>query len=413
MKRFIENFITFILIFLIIIIFGGTVFFALDVFGVIQVPEKYSLASLLYSQIEVIAAGENLTDDIIQDDFNSKDKDKDKVNDNNFIIENVTETEEVSADDYKDPLEELERLQEEQNLNNYQSSQTVNVNNFYYEQLDEYGKIIYDRLYENIDKLKTGTYEADFGTEFNDLLHEENGTEVLNNSFQLAINALTFDNTDLFYIDVTKINLLTEITTRAFSTTYRVKIGGNGQSYLADGFWDEEYVDIALGYVEDIKNNIISKTTGKDRVEQIKIVHDYLVDTVEYDLEAGSNIYNIYGTLIDKRAVCEGYARAFKYILDDLEIPTVIACGLAKNSAGVTETHAWNYVQLENGQWYAIDVTWDDPVIIGSGIISDSIKYQYFLKGANKFFEDHFEDGNIVGEADFEYPKLSVLDYYN
>lgn len=411
MKRFIENFITFILIFLIIIIFGGTVFFALDVFGVIHVPEKYSLASLLYSQIEVIAAGENLTDDIIQDDFNSKDKDK--VNDNNFIIENVTETEEVSADDYKDPLEELERLQEEQNINNYQSSQTVNVNNFYYEQLDEYGKIIYDRLYENIDKLKTGTYEADFGTEFNDLLHEENGTEVLNNSFQLAINALTFDNTDLFYIDVTKINLLTEITTRAFSTTYRVKIGGNGQSYLADGFWDEEYVDIALGYIEDIKNNIISKTTGKDRVEQIKIVHDYLVDTVEYDLEAGSNIYNIYGTLIDKRAVCEGYARAFKYILDDLEIPTVIACGLAKNSAGVTETHAWNYVQLENGQWYAIDVTWDDPVIIGSGIISDSIKYQYFLKGANKFFEDHFEDGNIVGEADFEYPKLSVLDYYN
>ncbi len=411
MKRFIENFITFILIFLIIIIFGGTVFFALDVFGVIQVPEKYSLASLLYSQIEVIAAGENLTDDIIQDDFNSKDKDK--VNDNNLIIENVTETEEVSAEDYKDPLEELERLQEEQNINNYQSSQTVNVNNFYYEQLDEYGKVIYDRLYENIDKLKTGTYEADFGTEFNDLLHEENGTEVLNNSFQLAINALTFDNTDLFYIDVTKINLLTEITTRAFSTTYRVKIGGNGQSYLADGFWDEEYVDIALGYIEDIKNNIISKTTGKDRVEQIKIVHDYLVDTVEYDLEAGSNIYNIYGTLIDKRAVCEGYARAFKYILDDLEIPTVIACGLAKNSAGVTETHAWNYVQLENGQWYAIDVTWDDPVIIGSGIISDSIKYQYFLKGANKFFEDHFEDGNIVGEADFEYPKLSVLDYYN
>lgn len=411
MRRFIENFITFILIFLIIIIFGGTVFFALDVFGVIHVPEKYSLASLLYSQIEVIAAGENLTDDIIQDDFNSKDKDK--VNDNNLIIENVTETEEVSAEDYKDPLEELERLQEEQNINNYQSSQTVNVNNFYYEQLDEYGKVIYDRLYENIDKLKTGTYEADFGTEFNDLLHEENGTEVLNNSFQLAINALTFDNTDLFYIDVTKINLLTEITTRAFSTTYRVKIGGNGQSYLADGFWDEEYVDIALGYIEDIKNNIISKTTGKDRVEQIKIVHDYLVDTVEYDLEAGSNIYNIYGTLIDKRAVCEGYARAFKYILDDLEIPTVIACGLAKNSAGVTETHAWNYVQLENGQWYAIDVTWDDPVIIGSGIISDSIKYQYFLKGANKFFEDHFEDGNIVGEADFEYPKLSVLDYYN
>lgn len=406
MRRFIENFITFILIFLIIIISGGTIFFALDIFGFIQVPEKYSLASLLYSQIEVIAAGENLIEDISEDDLEVKYKDEN-------IIENVSTTEEVSAEDYKDPLEELERLQEEQNINNYQSSQTVNINNFYYEQLDEYGKIIYDKLYQNMDKLKTGTYEADFGTQFDDLLHEENGTEILNNSFQLAINALTFDNTELFYIDVTKINLLTEITTRAFSTTYRVKIGGNGQSYLAEGFWDKEYVDIALGYVEDIKNDIISKTSGKDRIEQIKIVHDYLIDTVEYDIDAGSNIYNIYGTLIDKRAVCEGYARAFKYILDDLEIPTVIACGLAKNSAGITETHAWNYVQLENGEWYAIDVTWDDPVIIGSGKINDNIKYQYFLRGANKFFEDHFEDGNIVGKSDFKYPKLSVLDYYN
>lgn len=406
MRRFIENFITFILIFLIIIISGGTIFFALDIFGFIQVPEKYSLASLLYSQIEVIAAGENLIEDISEEDFEVKHKDEN-------IIENVSTTEEVSAEDYKDPLEELERLQEEQNINNYQSSQTVNINNFYYEQLDEYGKIIYDKLYQNMDKLKTGTYEADFGTQFDDLLHEENGTEILNNSFQLAINALTFDNTELFYIDVTKINLLTEITTRAFSTTYRVKIGGNGQSYLAEGFWDKEYVDIALGYVEDIKNDIISKTSGKDRIEQIKIVHDYLIDTVEYDIDAGSNIYNIYGTLIDKRAVCEGYARAFKYILDDLEIPTVIACGLAKNSAGITETHAWNYVQLENGEWYAIDVTWDDPVIIGSGKINDNIKYQYFLRGANKFFEDHFEDGNIVGKSDFKYPKLSVLDYYN
>ena len=125
MRRFIENFITFILIFLIIIISGGTIFFALDIFGFIQVPEKYSLASLLYSQIEVIAAGENLIEDISEDDLEVKYKDEN-------IIENVSTTEEVSAEDYKDPLEELERLQEEQNINNYQSSQTVNINNFYY-----------------------------------------------------------------------------------------------------------------------------------------------------------------------------------------------------------------------------------------------------------------------------------------
>lgn len=409
MKKFLENFITFILILTIIIISGGTVYFALDVFGIIDVPAKYSIASIFYSQIEVIASGENLIEDIT--DYEPKVTPEKKV-----IKEfpNENKTHEVSSSNMADPLAELERLREEaKNKNNYQANEEINVNNFYYEQLDEYGKKIYDKLYENIEQLKTGTYEADFGKDFDDLLHEETGKDVLNNSFQLAINALTFDNPDLFYIDVTKMYLLTEITTRAFSKTYRVKIGGNGNSYLAQEFSDENYVNTAIRNIEEIKRDIISSTHNKNEVEKIKIVHDYLVDTMEYDLQAGENIYNIYGALIDKRAVCEGYARAFKYILDDLGIHTVIACGLAKNSTGVTESHAWNYVQLEDGNWYAIDVTWDDPVIIGTGRVDESIKYQYFLRGANKFFEDHFEDGNIVGESGFKYPALSVLDYYN
>ena len=409
MRKLLETFINFILILTIIIISAGTVYFTLDVFGIIDVPSKYSIASIFYSQIEVIASGENLVEDIIDYDSNI-------IQENKVIREfpNKTEKEEVDLSNNVDPLAELERLQEEaKNKNNYQTNQEINTNNFYYEQLDEYGKKIYDKLYENIEQLKTGTYEADFGKEFNDLLHEETGKDVLNNSFQLAINALTFDNPDLFYIDVTKMYLLTEITTRAFSKTYKVKIGGNGNSYLAEEFSDENYVNTAIRNIEEIKRDIISNTHNKDEIEKIKIVHDYLVDNIEYDLGAGSNIYNIYGALIDKKAVCEGYARAFKYILDDLGIHTIIACGIAKNSAGVTESHAWNYVQLEDGTWYAIDVTWDDPVIIGTGRVDESVKYQYFLRGANKFFEDHFEDGNIVAESGFIYPSLSVLDYYN
>ena len=44
--------------------FGAQRNFVLDVFGIITVPSKYSIASLFYSQIEVIATGgEILTDD--------------------------------------------------------------------------------------------------------------------------------------------------------------------------------------------------------------------------------------------------------------------------------------------------------------------------------------------------------------
>lgn len=404
MKKFIDDFITAILLIISIIIFLVTVYFCLDVFGIIQVPQKYSIASLFYSQIEVIASSEEISNNVVPNN--------DEIKESNPRVIKIEKNNNVSADDTltSEYWKLLEQQNKEKPIENIELDENTTSQNFYYEQLDEYGKIIYDKLDENLDELKTGTYNAEFGLTFDELLHQENGTEVLNNSFQLAINAITFDNPDLFYLDVTKLYLLTEITTRAFSKTYEVSIGANGASYLSDNFSNEENVNNAINNIEQIKNEILSSVENENDIEKIKIVHDYLVDSIEYDSSAGENIYNVYGALINKRAVCEGYARSFKYIMDDLGIPCIIACGIAKNSTGAAENHAWNYVQLDN-KWYAVDVTWDDPVIIGEGKISESIKYEYFLRGSNKFFEDHFEDGNIVGESNFKYPALSVIDY--
>lgn len=407
------SFITLILVLLIIFVFSITVYFCLDVFGIITVPAKYSIASLFYSHIDIIATqGQIVTEEVFPQNTidTSNTVNKTEKKENTEIIVELNSDEPIP-----NPIEELERLQEERRKEQEKNKQEqiTNAEKFYYNQLDEYGKIIYDKLFINIEKLKTGTYTAEYDTTFDDLLHQENGSEVLNNSFQLAINALTFDNPELFYIDITKINLITEITTRAFSTTYRISIGGNGKSYLSNEFPSVEDVVRAVNQVDTVKNNIIALTNEND-VENLKIVHDYLIDNVEYDTEyilnSGKNSYNVYGTLINKRAVCEGYARAYKSIMDDLGIPCIIACGIGKNNSGVTESHAWNYVYVKEN-WYAIDVTWDDPVIIGNGSISDDIKYRYFLVGADQFFADHFEDGNIAGEYSFEYPMLSSTNY--
>lgn len=56
--------------------------------------------------------------------------------------------------------------------------------------------------------------------------------------------------------------------------------------------------------------------------------------------------------------VCEGYARAFKLICDKLNIPCVLVSGTAGDN---NEAHMWNYVKVD-GSWYAVDVTWDDPI---------------------------------------------------
>lgn len=408
MKNTFENIITGLIIIMIICIFAGTIYFCLDVFGIIKVPAEYSIASLFYSKIEVIASsGENIYDDVIPSNIIFPENNVQRQEDTDNIEEVVAEPEDNGLQEI---IDQINKNEEDKKASSQQIIPNQDVNFFYYEQLDTYGRIIYDKLYNHIDELKTGTYTADFGTDFNDLLHEENGEEVLKNSFQLAINALTFDNPELFYIDVTKMYLLTEITTRAFTKTYKVSIGGNGESYLADEFNSNESVSFAISNVFECRREIIDKCNGLDTISKIKIVHDYLVETIEYDSEAGNNIYNIYGALINRKAVCEGYARACKYILDEMDIPCIIACGVAKNNMGNTESHAWNYIQLD-GKWYALDVTWDDPIIPANATLTKDKKYAYFLKGANEFFADHFEDGNIVGESNFKYPQLSVVDY--
>ncbi len=82
------------------------------------------------------------------------------------------------------------------------------------------------------------------------------------------------------------------------------------------------------------------------------------------------------------------------------------------NSSGQIEAHAWNYVQMDDGQWYAIDVTWDDPIIIGDGVPGKDIKYKYFLRGSDAFFKNHTENGDVsrTGQS-FKYKKLSLFDY--
>ena len=54
----------------------------------------------------------------------------------------------------------------------------------------------------------------------------------------------------------------------------------------------------------------------------------------------------------------------------------------------------WNYVKLD-GKWYAVDTTWDDPVIVGGGIASEETKHRYFLKGSKDFYKNHEEKFTI------------------
>lgn len=288
----------------------------------------------------------------------------------------------------------------------------VNVDKYFYNQLEEPSKTIYKALESNKENMKSGTYKIELGENFSDILEKENGQEELGNYYQSAIEAYIYDNPEVFYLNPSKMYLNIETITEFASVSYNVFINsGNEANYLADGFTNEEEVRDAINKVEEVKNYIFSQRREND-YENIKMLHDYLVDNIEYDTTISrNNIYDVYGALVNRVSVCEGYARSFKYILDEMGIPCVLVIGTGTNSQGETERHAWNYVELE-GSWYAVDCTWDDPIIIGGGGQTLESRYRYFLKGANEFNSDHIASGYFTPDGkEFSYPALSRNSY--
>lgn len=387
-----DGFISVIIMIIVCLITVICLYFILDIYGFIEVPKEYSLVELLNPS----------EDTIIQTELSKSDNTniRKRVTDNKDFSDQNTEI------DISDPVKG-----NKDNNKNERDYINLDSNRFYYSQLDDVGKIIYTKVINEKENLKKGNYVIEFGKEFNKLLNSDGGDEVLNSAFQSAMNAVLLDNPDIFYIDITKMYLLTHSTTYAFTgTTYEVSIGTNDAgSYLNDNF-DESAVEVADTKLKSLRK-VISKNLDGNDVDKIKQIHDYLIDNLEYDSTfSNDNIYNIYGALINKSTVCEGYAKAFKYLLDDAGIPSVIICGTAQNSKGQIENHAWNYILLD-GKWYAVDVTWDDPIIVGGGKLSEESKYKYYLRGSEALFQDHEENGNVVTDVYFDYPKLNSEDY--
>jgi len=113
---------------------------------------------------------------------------------------------------------------------------------------------------------------------------------------------------------------------------------------------------------------------GMDDATKAFLAHNYLADTIDYTLiENASGIetsymQSAYGALVKKKCVCQGYAEAFKRLMDFEGIPCDVVCGQTK---GATTYHAWNILKLNDERDnYHIDVTWDS---------SDArVSYKYF-----------------------------------
>lgn len=135
-----------------------------------------------------------------------------------------------------------------------------------------------------------------------------------------------------------------------------------------------------------IKSETSEKNTDK---ENIKAIHDYLVNNTDYDMKnykkgtIPESSYRITGILQHGVSVCNGYMENFQLLMDMLGINCISVSGKANNGSGNGyQKHAWNMVEIDN-KWYWIDVTWDDPSNV------KMLRYDYYLLTDKQMKTDH------------------------
>ncbi len=136
--------------------------------------------------------------------------------------------------------------------------------------------------------------------------------------------------------------------------------------------------------LEAVVNDVVSQAETKATAyEKLLLIHDYIIDRTRYDQETYQLISSgdadrevfasstAYGCLVNGTAVCSGYATAFQLLAQRLGF----LCGRVSGFKTGGESHEWNFIRAD-GDFYFVDVTWDDPVSQDGD--ADLKSYEYF-----------------------------------
>ena len=272
---------------------------------------------------------------------------------------------------------------------------------YYFQQLDADGKKMYNMILDKAkavtdpsdpDQLKVTFDKDDFGGVTTPSV--ESGLK--------SFHAFYYDHPEVFWIPngITYGYLGDNITSITFSCT------ANDSATLAT-----QKEKVATG-TEKVKVDA-EFTYGK-----VKQIHDWIVSNTTYDTESVGRddaymAHNIYGVLVDKTGVCESYARTFMYLCQMNGINSIVSIGKGVSDDG-SEDHMWNYVQMEDGLYYCMDPTWDDP-IDQNGNDTGKVYYNYFLKGADNVYKGRAftasHKDEMKSENGLNIPELSKDNY--
>ena len=278
-----------------------------------------------------------------------------------------------------------------------------------------------------------------------------NGDTTLLDAMGAARDAFYTDYDGIFYVDFEYLSLRV---TQDTSGTYHAYLGvGRSDTYWTKGFTSTAQIKSAIVEYKTELNKIVNLAKAAEatdeqkedygselatQIEQIRKAHAEIAKKSVYRLESTASAGNEkhvrtpYGTLVVGEALCEGYSRAFKAVMDELKVPCVLINGGYRHTETQIEEHMWTYVQLLDGKWYAVDMTFDDINLddkvkgkeVGRSPIeqfdtqsnaraTSELGYyyseEYFLKGALIMDVHHaLSPYKSAVQYEFKYPELST-----
>lgn len=201
---------------------------------------------------------------------------------------------------------------------------SISEDRYAYEQLDAETQVVYDQILQCI------------------LSHEEKVTVSTNDSEVLrrAYECILMDYGGLFWISGYQYNTY---------TSFGAVVGMEFQPHYI--YTADETRELQTEVDAVVEEWMAGISLNDDDYEKAKYVFETLIDRVDYRQGSRDN-QNILSVFLYGETVCQGYADAAQYLLQNLGISSTVVIGNADGG-----NHAWNMVRLD-GNYYYMDVTW-------------------------------------------------------
>lgn len=294
----------------------------------------------------------------------------DNVVDTTDFIEDVIEQEfEVESEEYE--IEDPEETDTDSHFDvDLADALAKDITSYGLEDSRYYG---YSHIKENLKPLYIAIYEI--------LATRSDSTEIptiVEEDINIAFRCVVQDHPELFYVDGYHYSIY-KFQDQIDSITFR----GQYSVEESEIIQSQEYIDT---YVSQFMEQI---TPTMNTYEKVKAAYECVILNTEYDTTAINN-QDIRSVFLYRKSVCQGYAEAFQYLLQSMDIPCTIVTGYAGG-----EPHAWTLVEID-GQYYYTDPTWGDGFedFAKTGQLQE-IDYYYMNMTSDEIDQTHAVDSVV------------------